>query len=1793
MDGYSYNITLSNGRSITVDSFDPLNADDIRKLKKKYEDEESKESKGGILGNLEHMGWRFIGDGARELSNVIGTAIEDKPINKYLEWTFGPMMPLYKPLIDKIPITDPVRDRTRAQILRESGAEVADERRARAEESAESTGITGFLGDLSGAAGGMVGPIIAGAVTKNPYAAMAAASGTAGVQTYGGKHNEYLQNILPELRKTHPHLDEYSIRNIAHGEVAGHAMVQGLKTAGITAVGGAIASKLGGVGVETLRGAAPAAQHSLKKVVAMSAASEFGEESLDSLAEQVIERHDSYKDVAPEGAEKSWGNIIKQSGYEGLIGLFLGGGLSAAGTSLQRRSEAKEVARQQRVVEEEAIKQRAEILEQNEQAIQDINDHYSLKLSEKVRGFLKMEGREDDAAKVDNFIKTQRSAIEKTERDELTAKTEKEKELKQALDELAKTDWGKVNKLEQKRGEEIASETMAELQAVKEGTKKVHPPEIQGVLDKLGVETVEEAYQLALSKPEAPQGEAAIPSTRRPLREEGLLPREQEAGSFMAEPKPIRWGGPVEVPTPDIEGAGPHPSGIPAGPKEMEADVLSQTGPDAGIPLRTTDQIFGLNVKSTLPRREAVEAQAQTGPEFTGPSAIAGAPPDVLAPDPASKKADLGRMLLGPLPVHGETGPITSPKEASPDIFQGPTTTPLSEAERLRLESQTRGTLLTQEVIEKAKVDTKEREEKRSIRNALKKARVPISRYLKKNKGRMSSLAPDLLLAQLADSSLSLAIKVLSATSSVTKAIDAAWDSLGDRQGAYKRDDFMAVMMPRLLTASNQTVADSTPEQAKNAATSTDNNKVPAALIAKQEERERAITEGIELRDLSGERKLRAIQEWLYNTTIGRQDGTLEYYGLSQLADRMDLKEHQEPVISGKFMSMVFDGEGGYNSARNWIHKWTTIENPQLTKVKGEVDLYRKELYAHEFFTKKKEQGLNVIVPPKPDPSKLSEDARILAERIQKTYSEMGVYARENGVWQLDKNGKAVLGKFALGEEGVEQSMLPEYRLLLRNIDSRSNEKGRLSGEEKARLDTLINELGKTNPKVTDLNSLLEWRDDRNLRATLTAEQTKKLNDSEASKNSQLESTRDDPLPPALVNTSVDGFMNYIMNYSRRMAEIQAFGQSIDPANKGLDLFGAVYDKVSKDKSISETNRDKVLRQIERAKVSTYRLHGEAGTGRKIAAFLEAVASITMLSGLSNALRNGTGALNVFGHAHYAGNLPAAFKVLSHMTLGKLLEPARLQSLVDSGMDASKLKSWGVLKQDMSNLLTYNQGLEGEQSSVIGKALLKAENIMPLTRKVQTGVLSTFGFRAMEEGVRTLSAFVGHTLIHDAIQAEIDGSNPALVAEFKDMAKSFKNVNMKKLMEGDEQQAANFIARFVTKNQGGYTPNQLPYWSTTPMGLFFGKFMPYGLQMNQLHVDELQRRRKLARKQGRKITGNGTTIADIALLSVGYGVGGELFGYLMELLFGKNMNHVPSWKEITSAPADKMLAKFLDRLYNTILYTGTLGAAIEAVEGTMGHFVTSMRRTKDLSEPAPVAVFKNIAEVVQDAVNSKDFSFKMLNDLLTKQVSIYRDAKHMAYKSSEIAGIEWENAIIDGRMKDARRLRSIAGRYAEDRGMDAKTAMQGGRFLPTEMTPYYNKVKDALYLGDVVAAKKAAMEVAEETSDRGRSWANTSSSIRASQPLKVGRFTATEFQKEFRDWANRNLGEEDMKAMLNAQDIYFKTAEKAGLLSSGNRRVVFEMKKMMNKKTPRGRSRSRSVDPLGQRDRLLREAAGF
>ena len=116
-------------------------------------------------------------------------------------------------------------------------------------ESAEEIGefaATG-LGILGG-----VAPAIAGTlITKNPQALIALGSSISGIQASGAKQAELAEKELERIMTQDPSINEYDARIKAINKVSGQAMLQGAKTAGVTALGGVFASKLNLAGIET------------------------------------------------------------------------------------------------------------------------------------------------------------------------------------------------------------------------------------------------------------------------------------------------------------------------------------------------------------------------------------------------------------------------------------------------------------------------------------------------------------------------------------------------------------------------------------------------------------------------------------------------------------------------------------------------------------------------------------------------------------------------------------------------------------------------------------------------------------------------------------------------------------------------------------------------------------------------------------------------------------------------------------------------------------------------------------------------------------------------------------------------------------------------------------------------------------------------------------------------------------------------------------------------------------------------------------------------------------------------------------------------------------------------------------------------------------------------------------------------------------------------------------------------------------------------------------------------------
>ena len=185
-------------------------------------------------------------------------------------------------------------------------------------------------------------------------------------------------------------------------------------------------------------------------------------------------------------------------------------------------------------------------------------------------------------------------------------------------------------------------------------------------------------------------------------------------------------------------------------------------------------------------------------------------------------------------------------------------------------------------------------------------------------------------------------------------------------------------------------------------------------------------------------------------------------------------------------------------------------------------------------------------------------------------------------------------------------------------------------------------------------------------------------------------------------------------------------------------------------------------------------------------------------------------------------------------------------------------------------------------------------------------------------------------------------------------------------------------------------------------------------------------------------------------------------------------------------------------------------------------------------------------------------------DFVNKSITAVRDAGNLFKRFSPE---EYEFARVAMLKEKNKKLRRAARRFGDEFGIDPSSG--GGE--PSKMFPYYRDVKNRLYLGDVEGARAAAIESAENSSNRDRSWASLNQSILSGQPMKVGNKYGSETQEAFMNWAARTLSDEDFADIMEVHNVYRTTALEAGLISVGDEDGRYEetrnlMKEVMNQK---------------------------
>lgn len=423
-------------------------------------------------------------------------------------------------------------------------------------------------------------------------------------------------------------------------------------------------------------------------------------------------------------------------------------------------------------------------------------------------------------------------------------------------------------------------------------------------------------------------------------------------------------------------------------------------------------------------------------------------------------------------------------------------------------------------------------------------------------------------------------------------------------------------------------------------------------------------------------------------------------------------------------------------------------------------------------------------------------------------------------------------------------------------------------------------------------------------------------------------------------------------------------------------------------------------------------------------------------------------------------------------------------------------------------------------------------------RSVVDAGLKYSGYNGSEVFVRTHGTATASQFAKDAVAAI--NKNPTSMRS-KEALGLFKRVGVspeKIVAENADWKAGpetrKFIRTFVRDTQGGYRFDQVPLWANSNMGRFFYQFGRWGTQRaRNIWKNGVQP------ALGEEVQWHGKTMTrrDIRPLVKMLGttvVLGETFAGIAQLLFGRDRRDA-SLSEIAEAwKEDEKTAVGLafERVINDVIMAGTLGIWSQPIDWAKG--LKNQSRLKNPTEPPGLGSINSVMELGQAMLDQDGQVTK--RDLLKFASSFAPGAKQV----TDVARNVMDEPLYEAE-NDVRTLRNAAHRWAESVGMDVSPKAKGN-FRKSAMAPDYEPIKEALLVGDSERAKFLANSFLDQQPNRSQALKNLRSSIRNSQPFRAGPYTAKVHRDNFREWARKNLSEQDWQQAERIQARYQKSA---------------------------------------------------
>lgn len=599
-----------------------------------------------------------------------------------------------------------------------------------------------------------------------------------------------------------------------------------------------------------------------------------------------------------------------------------------------------------------------------------------------------------------------------------------------------------------------------------------------------------------------------------------------------------------------------------------------------------------------------------------------------------------------------------------------------------------------------------------------------------------------------------------------------------------------------------------------------------------------------------------------------------------------------------------------------------------------------------------------------------------------------------------------------------------------------------------------------------------------------------------------IEAARQMKLPTMLYDYSFDAARRYMMAWSERMGQIEAYGQA---AGKTKDAFDLAAEKTT-DPGTAE--------YIRRAQDRAY---GVRDTGF-FARLMSAANSIATLTMLSNPVTIGVNLAS--GLAYNA----------THFGVGRAI--ASMGQMLKAGKQINDAYERGVLLDD---LMGMHRDVEE-----MGSPLLQ-QRIQDATGKV----LKWTGYNLSEEFVRAHGLVTAKAFLRSALKAF--AGDPEGVRGAKEyrafLARHYFDPQMIAQLvaeNGKGEMTNRFLRESINAAQGGYRFDQVPIFVDSPTGRFLFKFQKWGTQQTRLFADHVLAPLK---------KGNIAPLLRYALVT---GVVGAGIDKLKELLSG-TPDRTASWEEIGKTMNEDQkrgLALIASKAWTYQLAAGATGSIGNYWQSLSD--IAERSRFKNPMEPPGVAIVENLGELGFRAIEQKKLTAADLDDFARSQLALYRTGKAAAAKGLDALGADFRTQQTEIARQNLQWLHVQTRRFTDDPAIQLEQKRtSAGRVAKTPETPFRRDLQDALSIGDTAGARQLLIDHLQGLTPEQKKteWQKLKSSVLQRRPIRIGSSTDDGMQAVFLAWAQKRLPAEDVARLKEIDGTYRQSAAAVGLMS--------------------------------------------